>query len=69
MPSSIATIADPQSDVAVHPIWILFWAKPGSANKSTAIAATANNLVISRLPGANIWHRLLFIDIFNDHIF
>src|SRR6476646_9869655 len=50
MPSSTAIIAEAQSVVAVHPIWILVCAWAGAAaNKATA-AAAALNVVIEYLP-------------------
>jgi hypothetical protein len=50
MPSSTATIAEAQSDVAVQPIWIFVWAQAGLATQIAASAAAARNLVIDGLP-------------------
>jgi hypothetical protein len=50
MPSSTATIAEAQSLVAVHPIWILVWACADPANRVAASVAAARNLVMEALP-------------------
>jgi hypothetical protein len=68
MPSSTATIAEAQSLVAVHPIWILVCAGTGPAAKIAAKVA-ARILIMDRLPIAIFVDSLIFIDISFDHIF
>jgi hypothetical protein len=82
MPSSTATIAEAQSVVAVQPIWSLVWACAAPDKASVANTAVAIHLVIvvslwrsfqsqsDRLDRkSDLFDRLLFIDIFFDHIF
>src|SRR6266851_8653107 len=68
MPSSTATIAEAQSLVAVHPIWILVCAWPGPAAKIAAKLA-ARILIMDRLPIAIFLDSFIFIDISLEHIF
>ncbi len=69
IPSSAATIADAQSDVAVQPIRIFWaWALPDSTTPATA-ASPIHHFLMHPSLAAILIARLLFIDIIFDHIF
>src|SRR5689334_10928933 len=68
-PSSTATMAEAQSEVAVQPIWILpsAWAAPVASAATTS--AKAKIFRIKFPPAVAVFGALLFIDIFHDCIF